>query len=116
VVLIAGGSGKGEDYTPLRDVMQAVRGVVLIGQEGPAIGKVLEGVVPCVEAASMEEAVAMASRLAAPDARVLLSPACASFDMFASYRQRGEEFTRAAVACGAQLVAAQPETGKGPNS
>nr|MEE4269480.1 UDP-N-acetylmuramoyl-L-alanine--D-glutamate ligase [Candidatus Krumholzibacteria bacterium] len=116
VVLIAGGSGKGEDYTPLREVMQAVRGVVLIGQEGPAIGQVLEGVVPCVEAASMEEAVAMACRLAEPDARVLLSPACASFDMFASYRQRGEEFTRAAVTCGAQIVAAKEETGKGSNS
>jgi UDP-N-acetylmuramoylalanine--D-glutamate ligase len=97
VVLIAGGSGKGEDYTPLAGVMDQVRHVVLIGQEGPAIGRVLAGVVPTSEAGSMDEAVALAADLAEPDAVVLLSPACASFDMFENYGMRGEAFAAAAA-------------------
>lgn len=101
VVLIAGGSGKGEDYTPLKEVMQCVRQVVLIGEEGPRIGQVLRDVVPVVLAASMDEAVVMALAAAQPDAQVVLSPACASYDMFASYRQRGEAFQQAALKCGA---------------
>jgi UDP-N-acetylmuramoylalanine--D-glutamate ligase len=104
VVLIAGGSGKGEDYSPLAMVMEQVRHVVLIGQEGPAIGRALTGVVPLTAAGSMDEAVAVAADLAEPDAVVLLSPACASFDMFANYGQRGEAFTQAAVKAGASLV------------
>ena len=98
VVLIAGGSGKGEDYSPLREVMDQVRHVVLIGEEGPAIGRALAGAVPTTGPASMEEAVAVAADLAEPDAVVLLSPACASFDMFANYGKRGEAFTAAARA------------------
>lgn len=109
VVLIAGGSGKGEDYTPLREVMKMVRHVVLIGQEGPAIGRALEGKVSTSEAATMDEAVAVASTLAAdlqvPKAVVLLSPACASFDMFANYAQRGAAFAEAAARAGAEPVA-----------
>jgi len=101
VVLIAGGSGKGEDYTPLRQVMESVRHVVLLGAEGPAIGEALGSVVPTTVATSMDEAVALAARLGQPDADVLLSPACASFDMFASYRQRGEAFAAAALKLGA---------------
>jgi UDP-N-acetylmuramoylalanine--D-glutamate ligase len=104
VVLIAGGSGKGEDYRPMREVMGAVRHVVLIGQEGPAIGQALDGIVPTSEAATLREAVAQALAIAEPDAAVLLSPACASFDMFASYRQRGEAFVKAAASCGATLI------------
>jgi UDP-N-acetylmuramoylalanine--D-glutamate ligase len=108
VVLIVGGSGKGEDYSPLAEVMDQVRHVILIGQEGPAIGRALSGVVPTVAASSMDEAVALAADLAAdlaePDAVVLLSPACASFDMFANYGKRGEAFTQAAVKAGASLV------------
>ena len=107
VVLIAGGSGKGEDYSPLRDVMGAVRHVVLIGQEGPAIGKALCDLVPTSAAASMEEALAQAMEVVRlmdePDPVVLLSPACASYDMFANYRKRGEAFTAAAISCGATL-------------
>ncbi len=102
VVLIAGGSGKGEDYGPLREVMRAVRHVVTIGQEGPAIGAALAGVVPVTAAADMAEAVTTAARLAYPDATVLLSPACASFDMFGSYRERGEAFAAAARTLGAR--------------
>jgi len=113
VVLIAGGSGKGEDYRPLAQVMGMVRHVVLIGQEGPAIGRALEGTVPTTLAASMEDAVAEAGRMAADisgdlSARddggrvvVLLSPACASFDMFANYAERGAAFAAAAIKAGA---------------
>ncbi len=113
VVLIAGGSGKGEDYTPLRQVMGAVRHVVLIGQEGPAIGAALSGVVPMSGAGSMEEAVALALQAAEPDAAVLLSPACASFDMFPNYRARGEAFAAAAAACGADLTGNTNPSGEG---
>ncbi len=112
VVLIAGGSGKGEDYSPLAGVMDQVRHVVLIGQEGPAIGRALAGVVPTSEAGSMDEAVSIASDLAGKmaadlggqDTVVLLSPACASFDMFANYGRRGEAFASAAVKAGADPV------------
>jgi len=102
VVLIVGGRGKGEDYAPLRAAMDSVRHVVTIGEEGPAIAQALQGIVSCQAAPSMEEAVAMAADLAAPDATVLLSPACASFDMFASYRERGLAFAAAARSLGAR--------------
>lgn len=101
VVLIVGGSGKGEDYAPLRAVMGAVRHLVAIGQEGPAIAAVLADLVPTSAAAGLDEAVALAADLAEPDAAVLLSPACASFDMFANYHQRGEAFAAAALRAGA---------------
>jgi len=122
VILIAGGSGKGEDYTPLAGVMDQVRHVVLIGREGPAIGRALAGVVPTSEAGSMDEAVAVAADLASAaatdlasghddrDTVVLLSPACASFDMFANYGRRGEAFAEAAVKAGADPVPG-PERG-----
>ncbi|MDY0108771.1 MAG: UDP-N-acetylmuramoyl-L-alanine--D-glutamate ligase [Candidatus Krumholzibacteria bacterium] len=100
VVLIAGGSGKGEDYTPLREVMGSVRHVVTIGREGPAIAAALAGVVPVSSAADLPAAVAQAAALAAGEATVLLSPACASFDMFRDYRQRGDVFAAAARALG----------------
>ena len=106
VVLIVGGSGKGEDYTPLREVMDAVRTVVLIGEEGPAIGEALAGRVPLRTAATMDEAVAVAAGLAEPDAAVMLSPACASFDMFHDYGERGGAFTAAALAVGAERIPA----------
>jgi UDP-N-acetylmuramoylalanine--D-glutamate ligase len=102
VVLIVGGSGKGEDYAPLREVMGAVQHVVTIGQEGPAIAAALSGIVPTRPAADLAAAVAMAAQLAAPEATVLLSPACASFDMFRNYRERGEAFADAARALGAR--------------
>ncbi len=101
VVLIAGGSGKGEDYGPLRAALAPVKAVVLIGAEGPAIGAALGGAVPTTSAGSMPEAVAAAARLAAPRGTVLLSPACASFDWFRDYAHRGEAFAAAALALGA---------------
>lgn len=102
VVLIAGGRGKGEDYRPLRDVMGAVRHVVTIGEEGPAIAAVLGDVVPTTAAADLPGAVNLAADLARPDATVLLAPACASFDMFSGYRERGEAFVAAVRALGAE--------------
>ena len=102
VVLIVGGSGKGEDYAPLREVMDSVRHVVTIGQEGPAIARALAGCVTITSASDLKSAVAEAARLAAPEATVLLSPACASFDMFSNYRERGEAFAAAARDLGAR--------------
>jgi UDP-N-acetylmuramoylalanine--D-glutamate ligase len=111
VILIAGGSGKGEDYSPLAEVMDMVRHVILIGTEGPAIGRALQSVVSTSEAASMEEAVHNATEMALeleqegePEVVVLLSPACASFDMFANYGKRGEAFAAAAIISGADPV------------
>jgi UDP-N-acetylmuramoylalanine--D-glutamate ligase len=101
VVLIAGGRGKGEDYRPLRQVMGSVRAVVVIGEEGAAIAEALAGVVPVTAAESLEAAVVEATQQARPEGTVLLSPACASFDMFRNYRERGKAFTAAALAMGA---------------
>ncbi len=96
VVLIAGGDGKGADFSPLREAMASLgRAAVLIGRDGPCVEAALDGAVPSVYAADMEEAVSVARRLARPGDAVLLSPACASFDMYADYRQRGEMFMAA---------------------
>jgi len=96
-------SGKGEDYSPLRGAMAAVKHVVLLGAEGSAIAEALHGVVSTTLVPSMAEAVALAVEIAEPAADVLLSPACASFDMYANYQERGSAFTAAAVATGAEL-------------
>jgi UDP-N-acetylmuramoylalanine--D-glutamate ligase len=97
LVLIAGGDGKGQDFSSLRPpVATKARAVVLIGRDAPVVAAALNGVVPVHFAGDMEEAVAIAARLAHPGDDVLLSPACASFDMFRDYEARGEAF-RAAV-------------------
>ncbi len=96
VVLIAGGDGKGADFRELREpVMHRARAVVLIGRDGPLIEKALGGVVPVAHAADMAAAVRAARRLAQPGDIVLLSPACASFDMFRNYEHRGQVFAQA---------------------
>ena len=95
-VLIAGGRDKGEDYSLLRQaVLEKARAVVVIGEAGPAIADALAGTVAIERATSMEEAVRIGYALARPGEAVLLSPACASFDMFTSYGHRGEVFTAA---------------------
>jgi UDP-N-acetylmuramoylalanine--D-glutamate ligase len=66
--------------------------VVAIGESRPLVREALAGVVPLVEAATMGEAVRRAWELARPDGVVLLAPACASFDMFADYADRGRRF------------------------
>jgi len=98
VVLIAGGDGKQQDFTPLAHAVRAhARAVVLIGRDGPAIGRALEATgVPLRSASTMHEAVASAFELAKPGDAVLLSPACASFDMFRNYGHRGDVFAEAA--------------------
>jgi UDP-N-acetylmuramoylalanine--D-glutamate ligase len=91
-VLILGGDGKGQDFSPLREaVKQFASHVLLIGRDAPLIGKVVGG----EKCASLEAAVQKAATLARPGEAVLLSPACASFDMFRDYRHRGEVFAQA---------------------
>jgi UDP-N-acetylmuramoylalanine--D-glutamate ligase len=94
VILIAGGKGKGQDFGPLGQAARGrVRQAVLIGADRAQIRAVLEAAdVPCMDAATMQEAVAAARSLAGVGDVVLLSPACASFDMFDSYEHRGEVF------------------------
>jgi len=93
VVLIAGGLGKGQDFAVLRPLLaEKARGVVLIGQDADLIAQAWAGAAPIVRAADMGEAVSMAAELGRPGDVVLLSPACASFDMFKGYDHRGEVF------------------------
>lgn len=97
VVLIAGGEGKLQDFSPLKSaVKNAARAVVLIGRDAQLIEDALQGAgVPVLRAGSMEAAVALAASAARPGDAVLLSPACASFDMFRNYGHRGEVFREA---------------------
>jgi UDP-N-acetylmuramoylalanine--D-glutamate ligase len=96
LIVIAGGEGKGQDFTPLRAAFAGkVRTAVLIGRAAAALGSALQGVCECRYAPSLEAAVDSAARLAAPGDTVLLSPACASLDMFRDYAHRGEAFAAA---------------------
>lgn len=96
IVLIAGGDGKGADFAPLsRPVTEHCRAVILIGQDAGRIREVLAVGSQVLTAISMDEAVTLASDLAQKGDRVLLSPACASFDMFTGYEDRGERFRHA---------------------
>jgi UDP-N-acetylmuramoylalanine--D-glutamate ligase len=96
-VLIAGGEGKGQDFTPLKPVVaQHARAVVLIGRDAPLIATALNGCgVDVLRAEDMTDAVRLATRLAQSGDAVLLSPACASFDMFRNYEHRAEVFVDA---------------------
>ena len=97
-VLILGGEGKGQDFRPLRSVVQRFsRSVLLIGRDAELIERALAGL-PTARCATLEEAVQLAARRAAPGDVVLLSPACASFDMFRDYKHRGEVFATAVKA------------------
>ena len=97
VVLIAGGRNKGLDLSALAGAAGAVRAVVAIGEAGSEIADAFSAAhVPAERAGSMDEAVARAAAIAVAGDTVLLSPGCASFDMFADYKARGEAF-RAAV-------------------
>jgi UDP-N-acetylmuramoylalanine--D-glutamate ligase len=98
-VLIAGGDGKGQDFLPLRSsVERHCRAVVLLGRDAPTIAAALSGVTPAIEFAPvLEVAVARAIAHARAGDVVLLSPACASLDMFRDYLERGDRF-KAAVA------------------
>ena len=96
LVMIAGGDGKNQDFAPLADAFRGkVRHTVLIGRDAPAIEVALEGVCTLERATTLEEAVRAAARAAKPGDTVLLSPACASLDMFRDYTHRGAVFTQA---------------------
>ena len=94
VVLIAGGRDKGNDYSGLKTLVQTrVRALITIGEAAEAIQAELgEFTADGVTTESLEEAVKLAHLLARPGDVVLLSPACASFDMFDSYEHRGDQF------------------------
>ncbi len=95
-VLIAGGDCKGADFSELADVLEGrVRGVVLIGRDADEIAAVVPASIARAHADDMDDAVAQAAALALPGDRVLLSPGCASFDMFSGFAERGERFMQA---------------------
>jgi len=97
VVVILGGEGKGQDFSPLADpVRRYVRAVLLIGRDAPLIHAALADTsVPLLDATSMADAVAQASAQAQAGDAVLMSPACASFDMFDNYEHRARMFVQA---------------------
>jgi UDP-N-acetylmuramoylalanine--D-glutamate ligase len=97
LVLLLGGEGKGQDFSPLAaPVARYVRSVVLIGRDAPLIRAALaDAAVPLLDARDMDDAVAQANRAAHAGDAVLLSPACASFDMFKDYAHRAECFVEA---------------------
>lgn len=100
IVLILGGDGKGQDFSPLRvPIQQFAREVVLIGKDAAKLREVLQGAgVPMHDAAHLEDAVKLCQGLAQTGDAVLLSPACASLDMFKNYVHRGEVFAQAVQA------------------
>ncbi|HXZ97186.1 MAG TPA: UDP-N-acetylmuramoyl-L-alanine--D-glutamate ligase [Burkholderiales bacterium] len=104
VVLIAGGDGKGQDFSPLKSAIAAhARALVLIGRDADKIAKAVAGCgVPLLRAASMEDAVLLGFSKAQRGDAVLLSPACASFDMFRDYQHRADVFMRAVQGLQAQ--------------
>jgi UDP-N-acetylmuramoylalanine--D-glutamate ligase len=97
IVVILGGDGKGQDFSPLAEpVSLHARAVVLIGRDAPQIQQVLQGgAVPLLSADSLEQAVQLARSQAQAGDAVLMSPACASFDMFRDYEHRAEVFREA---------------------
>lgn len=95
-VLIAGGDGKGADFSPLREpVSRYCRAVVLLGRDADKLEQVLKDHAPLQRVSSLDEAVSAAASLAQPGDAVLLSPACASLDMFANFEERGRLFAAA---------------------
>ena len=99
LVLVAGGDGKGADFSALQaPVARHCRAVVLLGRDAPLIAAAIGPQVPQVKAASLDEVVARCAELAEPGDAVLLSPACASLDMFKNYEERGQLFARAVEA------------------
>ena len=89
-------SGKGAEFGELGGVIaRHAGGLIVIGVDGPRIADAVAGRIPTRNADSLEQAVMRAAELAQPGDRVLLSPACASFDMFGNYMERGDAFVGA---------------------
>ncbi|MCW7752556.1 UDP-N-acetylmuramoyl-L-alanine--D-glutamate ligase [Desulfobotulus sp. H1] len=98
VVLIMGGRDKGGDYRLMEQCVRTyARAIILIGEASEALYRAFHLLVPCEKASDLDEAVRMAAEKARPHTPILLSPACASFDMFRDYKDRGNQF-RAIVA------------------
>jgi UDP-N-acetylmuramoylalanine--D-glutamate ligase len=97
ILLIAGGDGKGQDFAPLAGpCSRYVKAVLLIGRDAPAVRAAIEpSGVPCFDLASLQEATRRAAGLAKSGDVVLLSPACASLDMFTNYAHRAQVFVDA---------------------
>ena len=96
LILIAGGDGKNADFSILSDAVEKhVTTAILIGRDANRMASALDGCTRILHATSLESAVQTAAKIALPGNRVLLSPACASFDMFRDYQERGEVFVRA---------------------
>ena len=96
VILIAGGRNKDSDFAPLNDLIRTwVKALVLIGETKERLAAAWQGLAPAFLADDMAAAVTQAASLAAQDDVVLLSPACASFDMYRDYVHRGQDFQRA---------------------
>ncbi|HQG13203.1 MAG TPA: UDP-N-acetylmuramoyl-L-alanine--D-glutamate ligase [bacterium] len=95
IILIAGGISKGVDFSPLSSLVEEkVKKLVLIGESCEEMSRIFEGIADITRASSMREAVLIAASVAEPGDVVLLSPACASFDMFRNYADRGEQFAK----------------------
>ena len=96
LVLIAGGQSKGADFRPLVAAVRGrVRAAVLLGEAAAELEQLFDGVIPSYRVGDMEQAVVKAAQIAVPGDSVLLSPACASQDMFRDYRERGHAFASA---------------------
>jgi len=96
LVVIAGGDGKGQEFTPLAAAFRGkVRTAVLLGRDAGLIETALAGICHTARVDSMQEAVQAAARFAQAGDTVLLSPACSSLDMFRDYAQRGDVFAAA---------------------
>ena len=103
VVLVAGGQAKGVDLSPLAAAAPGLVGVVALGEAREAVARAFDGRVPVRMADSIEDAVAEAFAMAGPGDTVLLAPACASYDMFRDYAERGDRFAAAARALSARV-------------
>ena len=115
--LIAGGDGKGQDFSPLREpILRFVKGLILIGKDAPLIHAALEDDfakhdIDCVLAESLDLATKIASQRARAGELVLLSPACASFDQFRDYRHRAEIFVATVAELAMQFSSVNKATG-----
>lgn len=101
IVWLGGGQGKGQDFAPLKPVLeQKGRAAILYGQDAARIEEALSGALPVYREADLDASVRRARETARPGDRVLLSPACASLDQFRNYEERGDRFCRLVHAMG----------------